>query len=323
MIKIFKSNLFFNALLLLPYAFLIRAWTFVEPRTYVPTDTDTDITHMVFGWMSSPVAQSVVACFLLFLQALMINQLTNKNKLAKEQTLLSGLFLILLSSLLPSYSYLSPVMWAVTFFSIGCMEIYDIYKKPHTATNIFNAGFFFAMGMLFYPTMYVYILFGFIAILILKSLGIVEFLQIVIGVLTTVYLYYSLALFLNHDLSGELSKYAPGINVVDMVNVMAYLKLFVLMIGLFVICLFGYNGFMIKKSIEAQKKINLTYWSFAFSLILLVFAYKLDPSLALFGILPASILLHMAALNIKNNFLLEVIHIGLVALVFFFHIGIL
>ena len=152
MIGIFKNNLFFNSLLLLPYLIVIRINSFISPKTYAIQESDSIVTKAIFNNLESGLGQSIIALLLIYFHILFINRFVIKHRLSNVITLLPGLFYGLLVSMLPEYSMLSPYLFANTFVLLALGEIFSLYKKPKAADLLFNVGFLRPVLLFLYPT---------------------------------------------------------------------------------------------------------------------------------------------------------------------------
>lgn len=323
MISIFKKNLFFNSLLLLPYVAILRIHTLIYPTKYAVSDSDTLLTKLLFDSLHHPLVQSIVAIILVFLQAILINHIAAKNRIALRATLLPGMLYALLVGFLPSYSGLSPALIANAFLIWALFEIMCIYKKSFSASYLFNFGFAVGAATLLISDAWFFLFFGLVGLAILSSFNIIKTLQIIVGFVVPIYLFYALSHIANLPLNGELSKYGLGFNGLALVPVTAYLKTFVMVVVTFLLALIGYNSFSKKKSIDVQKKIDLFYWSLLSSLLVVLFAGLLNPYLVILFFPAVSILLHLHILSFKNTPLAEVLHFGLIALSISFYFGLL
>lgn len=323
MIAIFKNNLFANTLLLLPYTFVVRLSTFVNPSQYVPSDKDTILTHWFYDLVSGPIVQAIVAALLIFLQAVAINRLCVKNRIGSQITLLSGLCYILLTSFMPAFLPLSPSLLANTFLLWALLELYEVYKKPFTSVNLFNMGFAIGCAALLVPSVHIYLFFGLIGTMILKSFSIAQILQSTIGFVGSIYIFYSLIYLGDAPLTGELGKYSLSLNISLVSKFKDYLAIFTFLAFFITIAVLGYNGYMVKKSMQVQKKIDLLYWALIYSLFSAAIAQGFQVHLAILAFVPLSILLHMTLTNIKNSMIQELVHLGALALLFLLHFGVI
>jgi len=134
LLSIFRNNLFINSLLLLPYVILVRVHTLVHPVAYEVQQGDTFVVEFLFSSISSPIGQSISAILLVYLQAVFLNRLVIKHRLAPDYSLWPGLIYILLT-LMPSFPGLSPHLLANTFILISLDQLFRTYKSPKVADN--------------------------------------------------------------------------------------------------------------------------------------------------------------------------------------------
>ncbi len=308
---------------MLPYVVLVRIYTLLHPTVYVATLEDSVMSQMVFSYIQSPIWQSILAIVLIFFQAIAINKINTKNRIALKITLLSGVWYILLVSFLPEYLQLSPMLIANTFIIWSIAEIFSIYKKHFTAINLFNVGLSLGIATLFVPSLSIFLIFGFLGLMIIKSFSIIDALQELIGFVAAIYLFYSIYYLLDGHIATELTKYIYSFNISPITQVASNLSLAAIVVSLFVLALVSYNGYLKKKSIQAQKKIDLLFWAMALSIFVTTFATKLEYSLVLVMFVPASILLNMSFLSIKNDLIGEILHLGLLIMLFVLHFGVI
>lgn len=105
---------------------------------------------------------------LLFLQAVLINNLAIKHRLYNETTLLPGLFYVLLMSTLQDFFPLTAILLGNLFLIIALDQLMSTYKQSNCAGAIFNAGFWIGIASLFYSS------FGLFFLLILLGLGLLR-----------------------------------------------------------------------------------------------------------------------------------------------------
>lgn len=313
MIALFRNNLFVNSLLLLPYTILLRSHTLWQPEAYVPLESDTYIVKQFFGMFSHPLGQSIFAIVLIFLQAAAINRLNNKNRLSRQLTLLAGLGYIIMTSFLPEYLVLSPALLANTFIIWALTALFDIYKNPYTAIQLFNAGLAIGLALLFVPGLSVMILFGIISIITLKAFNLRDALQNIVGFGVVLYLIYSVLFLIDADITKDWELYLFSFQFELFGSIKSYLRVFLLVAVLIATTIIGYNGSMIKKTIEVQKKIDLLYWFLFLSFFTVLLSKELSFQLLVTMFVPASILVNTTFVRIKSHAAAEMLHLGAVA----------
>ena len=281
-------------------------------------ETDSWLFTLIVQALPSGMAQSIFAAILVFLQAMAINHISNKNRLARQPALIAGMLYILFVSLLPAYTPLSASLVANSFIIWALFELFQIYKKAHAAINIFNLGLAVGLAILVVPSLSVFTLFGVIGIMIIRSFIVRDILQYLIGIVVPVYLCYSIMYLLDQG-SFTLSDYRYGLSVKTMISVSSYWIHFGLIALTAAICILSYNGHMLKKSIQIQKKIDLLYWVMGFSFLSALLCTDLSASHSLSLFVPVGLLLSMTLIRTKNLLLAELIHVAGLALLFALH----
>ena len=325
MIEIFKRNLFINSLLLLPYAALLRIKTFIDPTLQVPADGQSVLSNIIYSLLPYSILQSIISLLIVFFIANMINRLCIKNRLANTITLIPGLFFILFSSLLPSFLELSESLLSLFFVVAMVGVLMQTYKRPRASDLIFNTGLYTGLAALFLFASTSFMLSAFVGLIILRSFKLKERLQLLLGFLTP-FLFFGVYLFYNNILSQTISKEVFGAFSLPTFNlewgVESIILTSVLALGL-LISILGYGFYTSKKSIQAQKKVDILYWVALASLIGLLLVNQVTLSYALFLIFPLSIFISMSFLNIRNKLVLELLHLGAVIAVMGIHFAII
>jgi len=317
-IAFFRKNLFFNSLMLLPYTALVRIRTLLSPTAYEVQPNDTTMVQYLYSVVASPMAQSILAIFLLFVQAWAVNRLSIKFRISKKLTLIPGLLYILFASFFPPLLVLSPVLLATSAVIWVLYELFSTYKRTHTAISLFNTGFAVGLATILVPSMSLYILVCVLGLTIIKSFKLIELLQQVIGFGAAIYLYFSLGYLIGLDPTQEWSLFALGFNL-DILYVSTYPIIFGALVVAITLAVFSYNKYLAKKSIQIHKSIDMLFWSMLVSLLVALLAAKVDFSFLILLILPLSLLLNMNLQRIKNGAIAEFIHLALLALLFVQH----
>lgn len=267
MLSIFKTNQLLFSAFLIPYIILLRVSVFFVPHTWTPS-AEGFFSSGMYEWIGSTgTLADWIAMFFVFIQAVMINQMVMQHRLDREINLFPGLFYVLIASSIPDFLHLSPLLMGNTFFIIAIAQLLGTYKKNTIADNIFNVGFWLAIASLFYFSFIIFLLLGFIGILILRSVKIKEWLMIILGflvpyVLVMVYCFWcdQLAVF-------QHTQFAQSIGFLDF-N-LQYDWIFYTEIVFFVllstIVILSLGGYMMKQNIQVQKKISVIYWAILLS----------------------------------------------------------
>lgn len=320
MLEFFRRNLFVNSLLLLPYTILLRIGSLINPSVYQLNQEDGYINHLIFSLLQdSPIIQTIIAIILIFFQANYINHIINKNRIAPTPNLFSGMIYIILASIIPEFMTLSPALIATTFVLIALDNLFQSNKKMSSAGKIFNVAFFISISSLIYLPIIIYIIVGYIGLIIVRSFKFRERLQFVIGIFIPYFLissYYKwndvIGTYLGSYLSKNLTfKYL--VSGVSMYNLIVILT-FVVLCGIAVL---NYNEYRKKKTIHVQKQIDIFFWFLIFSIPTILFWNNLGLTHFIILIPLLSILSGISLIKMKNKFLAELIHLFAILFVFF------
>ena len=319
LIGIFKRNLFFNSLMLLPFAAIMRLYSLVYPSK-VPVIKEGGVLYEWFVGLlpDSPIIHSIIALFLIFFEAVMINRLVIKNRFSREITLYAGMFFIILTSLVPPMLSLSPYMLGLHFLFMSFIYLFKTYKKFKSERYLFNVGFFFAVALLIHNIFLITIIPILLGFLSIRSFKLRELFQIITGILTPLYFYAFWAFWTGNAFEFNGLFLHSFIDILSL-DISQYIVIIVYGF-LFLYTIMTYHGFVMKKSIQSQKKINIIFWLLIILFIFLFFCdtkYICNYSLLL--AFPLSIFTSMIFLRIKNNLLAEIVSVLIVFAVLIYH----
>lgn len=188
-------------MLLLLYGLFLKFPMFLHPPPHVAFEGDNYIFNLIIKTLEpatsqSPVILSFLAFLLLFVQASLLNRITNSLHLLPKNNYLPGMSYLLCTSLLPEWNLFSAPL-VVNFVLIWiwalCTELYN-HRKPKTA--IFNITVLLGLLPLIYSPAVVFILFFVLALLLTRTFKITEWLVGLLG-FTTPYYFTFVLLYLN------------------------------------------------------------------------------------------------------------------------------
>ncbi|MBK7095796.1 MAG: hypothetical protein IPH57_12365 [Saprospiraceae bacterium] len=268
LISVFKRNLFVNSLLLLPLTALVRVFSLIFHEK-IETNKEGGILYefVIDILPENSLLYSFISIFIVFFTAVLINRLVIKNRIANEITLLPGLFFILMVSLSPEMLGLSSLQFGLLFIILGFISLFKSYKKYSSEMLLFNTGFYIGIASLFCNNLVVFIipvLFGYISI---RSFNFRELFQLFSGLILIVY-FYTFYLFW----AGESFAFSPFTynSIKDVYSGNISIKIILtIYLALTLVLLFTYRSFIIKKSIQSQKKINILLWYLILTFLLI------------------------------------------------------
>jgi len=322
MLQLFRTNQFFANILLLFYVILLRVFVFVVPT--VEGGTGKGVLSLgAEQWLpTSGIGSEIIYTLLILFQAVLLNFIVSQFRIGKETTLFAGMLYVLLVCSMPELAHWSPVLVANTFFIFSLWSLYNSYKKKSAATSIFNVGLTLALASLFYFSYAWYFLMAIFALSILRSFSIKEIWMVLVGFLVPYFL-TSVYYFLVDDLSGFWQRhFVDNLSFLDIsfrmdAILLAKLGLFVLLI---VVVIFSFGQYLMKKSIQVQKNIQVLYLALLFAGLTLFFQASLAMDHLLLLVPSLSILLSLSLLEMKRTNA-EIVHFFLLFLAFFFQYG--
>ncbi len=319
MIVIFKKNDLLNLLFLLPYTIVLRLYSLMQPTAYTVKEADSFIVKTLFaGLLSTPIVQAVVAIVLVYIQAVMVNQLTLNHRVYRRPSSLAGMTYVLLISSTKDFHLLTPALIAMTFVIITIYSVFGTYKKIHAVSAITNAALGAAMATLIYPPFVILIVALIIGLSIFRNFGLREKLQIIVTYLVCFWIIGVFLYFFNRLDWGFLT----NIGFVGTAKEMFFgdntKTITLVLVGvLLVFTLINNYNFKKKKEIEVRKKIDFLYWMMLSGLVPLLFFKDIDAQHFVFLMMPLSVFVGMSWMMIKSGILAEMLHLSCIALIYY------
>lgn len=153
---------------------------------------------------------SAAAFLLLYIQAVMLNYLVNEYRLMPRPTFLPAMAYLLLTSLLPEWSYLSSPLVAATFVLWAFSMLFRLYNVETARGAVFNIGLLLGLASYFYFPSACFLLCALLGLVILKPFRLNEAVLFLVGCLTPYY-FMAAVLFLSDKLSP--ASFLPHVSV--------------------------------------------------------------------------------------------------------------
>ncbi len=317
-LAIFRTNQLFASLLLAFYILLVRGSVLVVPSGWIPSGYG-PLAEWVYNWIGyAGQAADLAAIALLLFQAFYLNFFIREYRLASEVSLFPGLFYILVSSMLPEFLHLSPLLMANTFFIIVIAEIFATFKKTDCADHIFNIGFWAAVGSLFYPSYLFLFVLGFVGLNILRAFKFRERLMMLAGLITPYILLSAYFIWKDEFWSFWLERMPGSFAFLDFKPAplwLAYRSLAIFAV-LILVVLFSYRSYLYKQTIQVQRKVNILFWGLLLTVLSLFMQSDIEIGHLLVTAVPLGIMLSFNFIRMPNR-MAEVIHLLILAIVFF------
>lgn len=316
MLALFRNNESFTVFLLAAYIGVLRLPAILG--WVAPPEGEEAPAGWLYLWLlgglgAAPLWSAIAAAGLVFVQALMVNRLANKYRMAEERTWLPGMLYGLMTSCVPDFLFLSPALVATTFLPLGLWRLFSVYRRPLAFSAVFDAAIWFTLATLFYPPASWFILVGFLSFFTLRSFSVREQMVYAVGV-GAILIIAQAALFWYDRLEDFWAIQIANLIAWPQVSIPQdiHSRLSIGMMGLLLfIVAFGFNLYYHKRAIQIRKYIDILYW---FLLAGVVSAF-FRPSSTLDGFLlcgpTAGIFLSYLFQASRNNPLMELSHLVL------------
>lgn len=208
MVGLFKRKNPANAFLLLIYALVLKFPVFLHPQLPVASATDSYLYSKLLQFLltfagGSGLVFSILSFFILFLQGSLFNRIVNHHKLFPKPNFLAGMSFMLVTSLIPSWSYFSAPLLVNLLMVWGLYRMLNLYNTQQPGAAIFNIGILTGIcSMLYFPSI-VFTLLILFALVIMRPFRIREWIIGLIGV-TTPYYFLFIFLYLGDNWSWDL-----------------------------------------------------------------------------------------------------------------------
>ena len=140
----------------------------------------------------------VLAFLLLFLQAFLLTNFINTQRLMSRANFLPGMALMLISSFLPEFNYFSAPLIAALLMVYIFTQILKAHTYKFSKEYIYNCGLLLGLSTLFFFPSILFIVWVFMALAMLRPFKLNEWLLLLLGLLTPYY-FYGIYLFLSDN----------------------------------------------------------------------------------------------------------------------------
>ncbi len=320
MLQLFKNNHFANALVLLPIAIGLHVFLFFGTGITTSESAGWLYTQILGDQQLATGWNLVLSGLFVFFQAVFINRLSIIHRLNNKINILPGFLWLFWSTMHPEMMGLSAIHPALLCILVGMNNLMRCFKKRNRSIYIFNTGFFFSLGSLFYFPLLSAIIFGLFMLFVFLSIRFPEPQQYLVGLFTPYFLALSMAYYLGevdsfiqdqwatHDFGGVFSHLDIGVNQSVIVAISALILL---------TSIANLPFYHAKKEIFSQRKISMLFSYLLFALLGVVFVSSFDLSYLLLLLWPTSIFISDNLYNLKNGIIAELILWMFIAFSFF------
>ncbi len=321
MIQFFRQNNFFTALMLIPYTFIIRLYSFIQlegPEAM----SSAGILYSFFSqaFEEQKILSIIAINLVIAFTAILINRVVIVHRLSRTQSLIPGLVYIILVSWMDSFLMFTAIHIANFFLLLGILSSFKFSKKITNGIVVFDSMFYFGIASLFFTPYIVYIP---ICLLVMFSLNRFKFRDLIngsVGFVLPFFIIWGLvyffkgevSLFTGFELNMAYYEWIVQFNVKNLIPLGIYLLFYLIVIA-------NYRGLVKKNELTVQKKINALYYFLAFSVFTFLFINEQLFNFFIILAIPTAILFGMVIERVKAPAIEEFFHIVTLVLIFFIH----
>jgi hypothetical protein len=192
---------------------VLKLPVFLYPQKPLQDDGDNYIYKAILNFLgplnNTPAIFSLIAFVLLFIQATLLNRISNSIKLFPRPNYLVAMSYILLTSLMQEWSYFSAPLIVNTLLIWIWYRLIGLYNSNTPKTAIYNVGVLIGILPLIYSPAIAFVILLALALVITRPLHITEWIVGLLGLITPYYFLIGI-LFLLDQL--QFSKVIPTVS---------------------------------------------------------------------------------------------------------------
>jgi len=201
-IGIFKQKNPGNAFLLLIYGLVLKFPIFLHPESYAASDGNSYIFQLIIRFLQpvtdkAPIVFPILTFMLLFVQATLLNRISNTLRLFPKLNYLVGMSYLLITSLMHEWNLFSAPLLVNFLLIWGWYRMANLYNNNNPKTAIFNISVLLGLMPLIYSPAVIFLVLMIFVLLITRPFYLSEWLVAIIG-FTTPYYFLFVALYLSN-----------------------------------------------------------------------------------------------------------------------------
>lgn len=220
MTGIFRQKSPANIVVLLAFGVLLKLPMFTHIHPPVLTEGDgflytTLLKGLKPAGSGGTILFPILAFILLYVQAILLNQFVNNQRMMSHATWFPAMAYLLITSLLPEWNYFSSPLIVNTFLLYILSALFKTYNQPDARGRIFNIGLAMGLASFVYFPSFVFALWIFLALVVMRPFRLNEWLLCLTGMSTPFY-FFAVYLFINdqwswQNLFPDFAFYVPAV----------------------------------------------------------------------------------------------------------------
>ena len=190
LLKLYKSNQPFVLLFLPLLALVFWIKSYIHPLDlssyhYSLFSDRYNFLQIKFEWLNTTIALVMV-----FLGAVLLNSIANKQKFMDKENYLPAFFYVLFNSFYVGQLFLTPVLLANIFLLLSLQRFLNMYRQNIVFSECFDSGFLLAIAVVFYLPYLFLLPLIYIGLIIIRSFSWREWVLPLLGFLCVFFLVF-------------------------------------------------------------------------------------------------------------------------------------
>ena len=199
MLSFFKSMHPYAIVLIVLTGLVLWIPVFIKPAFFIyeASLTISPFDDAFKGLYALPVqAKMIFGLIVWLLLAFLLPVINTQNNLIEKRSYLPALFFILSSGWISGIQQISPALLGLFFIALGFMRFFYVFRENKNISALFDSGFLFTLGSLFYLPFIVLIFVVWIGLLIFRYTGWRDWFISLSGFLTPWWILYGIQFFI-------------------------------------------------------------------------------------------------------------------------------
>ncbi|MBC7653244.1 MAG: beta-carotene 15,15'-monooxygenase [Oligoflexus sp.] len=277
------------------------------------------LVNLDFDQLLSPILNIFLAAIIVFAQALIFNKIINDYNILGKASFLPALLFIVCASVLSPFLILSPPLIANFLILFILNKVLREHKSLDSISTMFDLGLIVAIGTIIYFPFVLFLLVLWIALILFKPFNWREWVSVITGYLTIVFL-LGVFYYWNDKLLGFYEIWEPLSTKIPFyikINVLDYIVLFPISIC-FILGLIALRANFFKSFVLVRKSVQLLTLIFIVSILSFYLKADFRINHFLLSVAPVAVVLSYYFMSAKKKWIYESLFFLMIIFVVYF-----
>ncbi len=320
MVTNFKSNRPFNNFLLLIYG-LVLSWSIFAKPSKIASESETAILYTTFKKYilniseHNKLAPTFCVLLLLFVQAILINQISIKQKLFPKINYLAGMCFLLFTSIFINKIELSAALTVSPILVWILSKLCGLQNATDPKKLLFNIGLIYGVASLIYQPSLIFLFVILFALLITRPFRLTEWVLLLLGGVTPYYFIVSWLFLSEKRIDHFIPSFKINVPTVDFIGWETFACVLILLILLY--SMYSIHINMRKLLVQSRNSWTIIFFCFFISTFIPFFSISDNVSNWIYIACPLAIISAATFLYINQKWVIIGLHWVLVILSIF------